>query len=93
MRRVLAANAEANVFYIGFKACDDYAGGDAAMVRVQCETLFILGRNDQMTLPRAAQGLISRASRGKVVEVEAGHQLMLEAPDAVLAALKEYLRS
>jgi pimeloyl-ACP methyl ester carboxylesterase len=92
MRRVLRSNPAINLFHTGFKACDDYAGGDAAMARVQCETLFILGRNDQMTLPKAARGLISRATRGKVVEVEAGHQLMLEAPDAVLAALTECLR-
>lgn len=92
MRRVLRSNAAVNLFHTGFKACDDYAGGDAAMARVQCETLFILGRNDQMTFPKAARGLISRSTRGKVVEVAAGHQLMLEAPDAVLAALKECLR-
>ena len=29
MRRVLASNREANVFHIGFKACDDYANGEA----------------------------------------------------------------
>ena len=92
MRRVLQSNASINVFHTGFKACDDYTGGEAAMARVQCETLFILGRNDQMTLPKTAQGLISKAAHGKVVVVEAGHQLMLEAPDAVLVVLKEFLR-
>ena len=92
MRRVLQSNPAINLFYTGFKACDDYAGGDAAMACVQCEVLFVLGRNDQMTLPKTAQGLISQATRGKVVEVEAGHQLMLEAPDDVLAALKGFLR-
>jgi pimeloyl-ACP methyl ester carboxylesterase len=92
MRRVLRSNASVNVFHTGFKACDDYAGGDAAMARVQCETLFILGQSDQMTLPKAAQGSISKAAHGKVVVVEAGHQLMLEAPDAVLVALKGFLK-
>jgi len=92
MRRVLHSNASVNLFHTGFKACDDYAGGDAAMTQVQCETLFILGRSDQMTLPKAAQGLIGRAAQGKVVVVHAGHQLMLEAPDAVLDALKGFLK-
>jgi pimeloyl-ACP methyl ester carboxylesterase len=92
MRRVLHSNPATNVFHTGFKACDDYAGGDAAMARVQCETLFILGRSDQMTLPKTAQGLIGKAAHGKVVMVDAGHQLMLEAPDAVLVALKDFLR-
>jgi pimeloyl-ACP methyl ester carboxylesterase len=93
MRRVLQSNASINVFHTGFKACDDYTGGDAAMARVPCETLFILGRSDQMTLPKAAQGLISKAAHGRVVVVDAGHQMMLEAPEAVLIALKEFLRS
>ena len=92
MRRVLHSNASINVFHTGFKACDDYTGGEAAMARVQCKTLFILGRSDQMTLPKAAQGLIGQAAHGRVVVVEAGHQLMLEAPDAVLVALKEFLQ-
>jgi pimeloyl-ACP methyl ester carboxylesterase len=92
MRRVLHSNASVNVFHTGFKACDDYAGGDAAMAKVQCETLFILGQSDQMTVPKAAQGLVSRAAHGKVVVVDAGHQLMLEAPDAVLVALTEFLK-
>jgi pimeloyl-ACP methyl ester carboxylesterase len=92
MRRVLQSNASVNVFYTGFKACDDYAGGEAAMTRVQCETLFLLGRNDQMTLPKMAQGLISKATRCKVVLVDAGHQLTLEAPDAALGAMKDFLR-
>ena len=35
MRRVLASNREANVFHIGFKACNDYANGEAAMAAVQ----------------------------------------------------------
>ena len=92
MRRVLHSNALVNVFHTGFKACDDYMGGEAAMARVQCKTLFILGRNDQMTLPKAAQGLIGKAAHRSVAIVEAGHQLMLEAPDAVLVALKEFLQ-
>jgi pimeloyl-ACP methyl ester carboxylesterase len=36
MRRVLASNREANVFYIGFKACNEYANGEAAMAAVVC---------------------------------------------------------
>ncbi len=43
MRRVLASNREANVFHIGFKACNDYANGEAAIAAVQCPILFLLG--------------------------------------------------
>jgi pimeloyl-ACP methyl ester carboxylesterase len=91
MRRVLASNREANVFHIGFKACNDYAGGDAAMAAVQCPVLFVLGKSDQMTPPRATQALIAKASGARVVHVAAGHQLMSEAPDEVLFALRDFL--
>ena len=92
MRRVLASNPRVNLFHTGFKACDDYRGGDAAMDAVACPTLFILGREDQMTTPKAAAGLIARARQGQVRTVPAGHALMSEAPDGVLFALKEFLR-
>ena len=92
MRRVLASNTRVNVFHTGFKACDSYTGGDAAMERVRCPVLFVLGRSDQMTPPKAAQSLIAKAKNGKVVLVEAGHQLMLEAPDGVLFAIRDFLK-
>ena len=93
MRRVLNSNSNVNLFHTGFKACDDYVGGEAAMERVSSEVLFLLGRNDQMTSPKAAQAIIGKAKRGKTVIVEAGHQLMTEAPDATLFALKDFFRA
>ncbi|MEO7199863.1 MAG: alpha/beta hydrolase [Dokdonella sp.] len=91
MRRVLASNREANVFHIGFKACNDYANGEAAMAAVRCPVLFLLGKDDQMTPPRATKLLIAKAQHSKVVTVRAGHALMSEAPDAVLDALRHFL--
>lgn len=91
MRRVLASNREANVFHIGFKACNDYAHGEEAMAQVRCPTLFLLGEADQMTPPRAARTLASKAANAKVVNVKAGHQMMGEAPDEVLFALTDFL--
>lgn len=91
MRRVLASNRDANVFHLGFKACNDYANGEAAMAAVQCPVLFLLGDADQMTLPRAARLLAGKARNGKVVTVHAGHTLMSEAPDEVLFALRDFV--
>ena len=91
MRRVLASNGAVNVFHRGFKACDDYKTGFEAMARVHCPVLFVLGQHDQMTSPKAAQALVSSAAHARVVTVDAGHQLMLEAPEAVLSALKSFL--
>ena len=91
MRRVLASNQDANVFHVGFKACNDYANGEQAMAKVQCPVLFLLGEADQMTPPRATRTLVQKATGAKVVTVKAGHALMSEAPDEVLFALRDFL--
>ncbi len=91
MRRVLASNPKVNVFYTGFKACDDYANGETAMAAVHCPTLFLVGRHDQMTPPKSAKALAQHARLAKIVEVNAGHSLMTEAPDEVLFAMRDFL--
>lgn len=93
MKRVLGSNREVNLFHRGFKACDDYRGGEAAMEKVSCPVLFMLGRSDMMTLPAMAQPLIAKAPQSRVVTLEAGHAIMSEAPDGVLFALKEFIGS
>jgi pimeloyl-ACP methyl ester carboxylesterase len=58
--------------------------------------LFLLGAQDQMTQPRAAQGLIKAAqAAGKAVRMEnlpVGHHQMTETPDATLFAIRDFLR-
>lgn len=93
MRRVLASNPKVNVFHRGFVACDSYDQGEQAMDRVQCPTLFILGTHDQMTPPKAAKALSSRAKHGQTVLLRAGHSLMTEDPDGVLMALTRFLKA
>jgi len=57
--------------------------------------LFVLGAQDQMTQPRAAQSLIAAArASGKaaqVVSLPVGHHQMTETPDATLFALRDFL--
>jgi len=94
-RRVLASNPAVNVFHRGFVACDSYRNGEQAIAQITCPVLFVLGEQDQMTPPKAAQGLISAArAAGKAVQVvtlPVGHNQMQEAPDETLAALKRFL--
>jgi len=92
MRRVLASNPAVNLFHAGFRACDDYRNASVAMAQVQAPTLFILGRHDQMTPAKAAQSLINQAAQAQVVQLDGGHQLMTETPDAVLFAIRDFLR-
>ena len=80
------------VLYADLKACNDYAGAEAAAAKVKCPALFILGRRDVMTPPRAAKALQERIAGAKAVEVGAsGHTLMGEAPDAVLDELIRFI--
>jgi pimeloyl-ACP methyl ester carboxylesterase len=94
-RRVLASNPKVNVFHRGFQACDNYANGETAITQIGCPVLFLLGAQDQMTSPKAAQGLIAKAREaGKRVEVlslPVGHNQMNEAPDETLFAIRDFL--
>lgn len=95
-RRVLASNPDVNVFHRGFKACDSYANGETAIRQITCPVLFVLGEQDQMTQPNAAQSLISAArDSGKTVQLASlavGHHQMSEAPDETLFAIRDFLK-
>ena len=52
-----------------------------------CPVLFLFGARDMMTPPRSTKALTAAVKHGKVVQVDAGHQMMAEQPDAVLDAL------
>ena len=94
--RVLASNAAVNVFHCGFVACDRYAQGEEAMAALTCPVLMVLGDEDQMTQPKAAQTLIAQArASGKTLQVmrlPVGHHQMSEAPEATLQALRAFLQ-
>jgi pimeloyl-ACP methyl ester carboxylesterase len=79
-----------NLFHHEFSICDRYRGGEAAAAHVACPVDFVLGETDQMTWPKAARALATTL-RARVHTVKAGHNLMTEAPDATLSALREAL--
>lgn len=94
-RKVLRSNSAVNVFHRGFVACDSYANGEQAIAAVRCPMLFALGAQDQMTAPKAAQGLVAAArAAGKAVQTTSlpvGHNQMSEAPDGTLMAIRDFL--
>lgn len=67
------------------------------MAQVKCPVLFLLGNQDQMTTPKAAQSLVKAASSAHVrhatVVVPVGHHQMTEAPEETLLALGNFLHS
>ena len=96
-KRVLASNTAVNVFHRGFVACDRYANGETAISNITCPVLFVLGAQDQMTMSKAAQPLISKAKAiGKSVQITmlpVGHHQMTETPDATLFAIRDFLKA
>ena len=81
----------AAVLAIDFAACNSYAGGLEAARQLRCPALFVLGANDSMTPPKAAQPLIDAVPDATVVRLEGGgHSLMAERPDPLLAALRKF---
>ena len=90
MRRMQAGRTGINLFHHDFGVCDRYAGGLDAAAKVRCRASLILGERDQMTSPKQARA-IAQALNATLHSVPAGHALMAEAPDAVLAALRSAL--
>jgi pimeloyl-ACP methyl ester carboxylesterase len=86
MQRMSQINPQ-QLFYTDFFACNAYANGQVAAEAVRCPVLFIFGSKDMMTPARSTKGLTGAIAHGKVVQVDAGHSLMQEQPDAVLDAL------
>jgi len=90
MQRIAAAQGP-DVLVTDFAACNAYAGGLEAARALRCPALFVLGRQDQMTPPKAAQALIAACADARVVTLDGcGHAAMAEQPDAVLAALRDF---
>lgn len=90
MRRMLAGCPGTNLFHLEFSVCDRYRGGEAAAAAVRdagIPAACVLGRQDMMTPARSGQSLAA-ALGAPVHTVEAGHNLMAEAPAPVLAALR-----
>ncbi|MGH6981996.1 MAG: alpha/beta fold hydrolase, partial [Stellaceae bacterium] len=87
-QRVLEASPPGALF-TDLSACNAYKDGPAAAARVTVPTTLILGERDQMTPVRAGKALAAALPQSRTtVLAGAGHMLMAEHPDDVLAALR-----
>jgi pimeloyl-ACP methyl ester carboxylesterase len=81
------------VMHVDFSACNAYAGGEAAAVKVRCPALFLLAQRDAMTPVRAAREFMSSIDGAQVIIIEgSGHNMMSEKPDEVLDALVGFMK-
>jgi pimeloyl-ACP methyl ester carboxylesterase len=90
MQRMQAGWTGGNLFHLEFSMCDRYRGGEAAAARVRAPVACILGEADQMTPGRSGKAL-ARMLGATLHIVPSGHNLMVEAPAQVLAALQAAL--
>ncbi len=80
------------VLHADLKACNDYQDGDEAAAAVRCPVQFVLGSRDMMTPLKKAKAFAAKFADPDVVTITgAGHNLMIEHPDATLDALKSFL--
>jgi pimeloyl-ACP methyl ester carboxylesterase len=77
------------VLFNDLSACNAYQDALASAARIKVPTTFVLGERDMMTPARAGKALAAAIPHAKTVVLPgAGHMMMAERPDALLAALK-----
>jgi len=76
------------VLFSDLSACNAYADALAAAATISVPTTLILGEKDMMTPARAGKALAAAIPQARTVVLPgAGHMLMAERPDELLAAL------
>lgn len=89
---ILLKHCREGILATDLAACDAYADAAAMAPRVTCPTLFILGRNDQMTPLKKGQALAEAIKDAQTVIIErSGHMMMTERPNQVYDALKGFV--
>ena len=77
------------VLYNDLNACNAYQNGLTAAAAVKVPATFILGERDMMTPAKAGKTLAAATPNASVVVLAgAGHMMMVEQPDELLAALR-----
>jgi pimeloyl-ACP methyl ester carboxylesterase len=90
-RRILE-KAAPGVLFADLGACNAYAAGMAAAARVTAPTLVFCGELDQMTPLKSGRALAAAIGRSTLEVAEgAGHMLLAERPDKLLAMLARHL--
>ena len=78
------------VLFNDLSACNAYQGALAAAAKVAVPTTLILGERDMMTPAKAGKALAAAIPNAKTIVLSgAGHMMMVERPDELLAALQD----
>lgn len=80
------------VLHADMNACNAYVEGLERAAVVRCPVLLVLGSDDRLTPPRSTRALQQALASADVrVLADSGHSLMVEAPNALLDALRSIL--
>jgi pimeloyl-ACP methyl ester carboxylesterase len=82
-------HCEPGVLFSDLSACNSYQDALTAAAQVSIPTTLILGERDMMTPAKAGKALGAAITNARIVILpDAGHMMMAERPDQLLAALR-----
>jgi pimeloyl-ACP methyl ester carboxylesterase len=85
----LLERARPGVLFADLSACNDYRDVLAAAAKAAVPSVVILGSRDMMTPAKSGKAVAAAMANCRLTMLEgAGHMLMSERPDEVLAALR-----
>src|SRR6478752_9596459 len=88
-QRVLEA-CRPGVLFNDLSACNAYQGALAAAAQIKVPATLILGERDMMTPAKAGKALAAAIPHARTIALPgAGHMMMVEQPDELLAALQQ----
>jgi pimeloyl-ACP methyl ester carboxylesterase len=87
----LLERARPGVLFKDLSACNAYADGSRSAAKVNAPATLVLGERDLMTPLKGGLKLAATLPKARAVTLkDAGHMLMSERPDEVLAAIKDF---
>jgi pimeloyl-ACP methyl ester carboxylesterase len=87
-QRLLEAS-RSGVLYADLAACNAYDGALVAAAKVSVPATVVIGERDMMTPARAGRALAEALKGSRTVVLKgAGHMMMAERPDELLAAMR-----
>ncbi len=92
--RAMAADTGPQAFVWQERAIISRPDSRSLLARIACPTMVLVGDGDELTPPELAEEIAAGISGSRLVIVpDCGHLSTLERPDAVNAALAEWLRA
>jgi len=92
MQFSMMRNSAPGAIFADLSACNAYAGGEQALARIDCPTLFLCGRLDRMAPAKSAKAHADRHANADMVFLpDCGHSLLSEAPHGVLRELTRFI--